>query len=172
LTEVPDFIEPVIGWRVWRISHRRPEAGLMSAIIRTRWPRLQPLQATCEVFRPIWRRRRPHEVPEPDCTCGIHAAPLSTLEQQLAGTPLGRKPYLAIGRVALWGRVVECEQGWRAELAYPEKLFVIMPPDAEPETGSRVASGLASYGVDVTVAVAEPGGQGFGASLSRLAESV
>ena len=30
----------------------------------------------------------------------------------------------AFGRVSLWGRIVECEDGWRAEYAYPYELEV------------------------------------------------
>jgi hypothetical protein len=30
-----------------------------------------------------------------------------------------------IARVRLWGVTIECDEGWRAELAYPESLFVL-----------------------------------------------
>ncbi len=29
-----------------------------------------------------------------------------------------------IGTVSLWGTVVECEHGWRAEYAYPRRIYV------------------------------------------------
>lgn len=62
-----------------------------------------------------------HEVPDPSCSCGIYAA--STL--------LPVWPYVddavVVGRVALWGRVVEHAQGWRAQFAYPQALFVPKP---------------------------------------------
>ena len=31
----------------------------------------------------------------------------------------------AVGTVALWGRVIEHERGWRAEFAYPDRLTLV-----------------------------------------------
>ena len=69
----------------------------------------------------------------------------------------------ALGRVSLWGSVVECEQGWRAERAYPAALY--LPALAASVSRGRlgrflrrrrsaigapeVARGLAAYGVAV-----------------------
>ncbi len=84
--------------------------------------------------------------------CGIHAFkdradaaafPRSWERLRFSG-PLGPEEYV-IGQVSLWGRVVEHEAGYRAELAYPYALF--LSPGQE-----RFASGLASaYAVDVAV---------------------
>ena len=68
-----------------------------------------------------------------------------------------------LGRVSLWGSVVECEQGWRAERAYPAGLY--LPAFAASASRGRlgrylrrrpraigapeVASGLAAHGVAV-----------------------
>jgi hypothetical protein len=65
-----------------------------------------------------------------------------------------------VGRVRLWGTVVECEGGWRGEVAYPSALFVptgrgrgwgrrrIAPP-AQPV--EQVARAVADYGVPVEI---------------------
>jgi len=58
-----------------------------------------------------------------------------------------------IGRVALWGDVVEGRRGWRAARAYPNELW--LPPldvDREEVPGSEaVAIDLADYGVPVHI---------------------
>jgi hypothetical protein len=68
-----------------------------------------------------------------------------------------------LGRVFLWGSVVECEQGWRAERAYPTALYL---PTSAPEArrgrlgrlrprgqgaigAPEVARGLSAYSVTV-----------------------
>ena len=52
-----------------------------------------------------------HEPPHWECSCGLYAA---------------KKPTDAIGNiigtVAMWGRYVEHERGWRAEYAYPKSV--------------------------------------------------
>jgi len=53
--------------------------------------------------------------------CAREHAPLDRLLDVLP-CPGGRP--LAIGRVSLWGRVVENVDGWRAEYAYPYELAV------------------------------------------------
>jgi hypothetical protein len=56
------------------------------------------------------------------------------------------------GEVWLWGTVVEHEQGWRAEFAYPKALC--LPPDAFPvalgEIESRLHS-LTGYRCDISI---------------------
>jgi hypothetical protein len=54
--------------------------------------------------------------------------------------------------VSLWGSVVECEHGWRASRAYPERLYLLW----RREEGSlapreEVAVGLSVYGVPLQV---------------------
>ncbi len=41
-------------------------------------------------------------------------------------TDLNRGPVVhrVLGRVLLWGRVVECQNGWRGARAYPERLVL------------------------------------------------
>lgn len=68
------------------------------------------------------------------CGCGFHAA--TKIE-----TARGYGEIL--GRVALWGKVVEHEQGYRGEYAYPQALYV---PDHD---FGRLKSQLAVYGVPV-----------------------
>jgi hypothetical protein len=56
---------------------------------------------------------------------------------------------IVVGRVSLWGSVVECVNGWRAENAYPERLFVPQFEWRSEEQAASVAADLADYRVPV-----------------------
>lgn len=71
-------------------------------------------------------------VPKPGCSCGFYAQP--TLEgvpvSSLLPTPQGQieLPMIYVaGSIRIWGKVVEAEHGWRAQFAYPERLFIVIP---------------------------------------------
>ena len=130
---VPDFVEPLEAWRVWRVCEREGHLVLQSAFADAPWKPGVPLCATCakrhrSVLRP-WRMDTSHHVaPDIDCSCGIYgvrslAAARWYLESQAVLGPAER----VIGRVALWGDVVVSEGGWRASFAYPIELFVPVP---------------------------------------------
>ena len=59
-----------------------------------------------------------HDAPDPRCTCGLHGT---------HGLEVLRKTRCpaVLGRVALWGRVIEHEHGYRARYAYPQRLRLI-----------------------------------------------
>jgi len=128
LVGAPDAIGPVVGWRTWRVRDSGEGLVLASTAFPTPWPRRCPLRARCAA--------RPHSAPTAECVCGVHAArepglPIEYLPPHVRAsegfrTPaiLGYDTVMALGRVALWGRVVDCEWGWRAELAYPAELLV------------------------------------------------
>jgi hypothetical protein len=52
---------------------------------------------------------------------------------------------IALGRVSLWGRVIENVQGWRAQYAYPYDVTLIAG-DADAARGLR-----RRYAVDVSL---------------------
>lgn len=73
-----------------------------------------------ESMRYVWRVvEDTHIAPEPSCKCGIYATRrVEDCADQLAyGT--------VIGKVALWGKIVPGDKGYRAQTAYPVELFVI-----------------------------------------------
>ena len=109
----PDYAEPLIGWRVWCVVETADGLRLASVIHDELWPVGQELVARCQT-------ERHHEAPVEACACGIHAARepayvLSYLRGRDEPTVVAR----VLGRVALWGRVVEHAGGWRASHAYP-----------------------------------------------------
>jgi hypothetical protein len=106
------FGEPIIAWRVWTLrAHRHGLAIRPIAGTRRPWPALQPARAVCG-------RGRRHDVPGVHCTCGLYATTSPDLLLH------ARDPAVA-GTVALWGRVVEHEHGYRAEFAYPQRLMLV-----------------------------------------------
>jgi hypothetical protein len=90
---------------------------LCSPLRWTVWPPGAAVAARCRL----------HPAPEMSCDCGVYAsatapdaAPFAVCYGSSRRYPLAR----ILGRVSLWGTVVECDRGWRAELAYPAGLFV------------------------------------------------
>ena len=106
--------EPITAWRTWALSIRRDEPRLRPVAGRAKpWPPLKPAQATC-------RLAKMHMAPNVECSCGLHGS---------NGLDLLRKTKdpSVLGRVALWGRVIEHELGYRAEFAYPQRLRLLCP---------------------------------------------
>lgn len=118
--------EPILGWRLWRL--RRNEGGelrLTPTTPRSDWEPGVALRARCSgahtrlymVFNP--ELEATHRSPEPGCTCGVHAmADLGRLTRSMTRASV-------VGRIAMWGRVLEHAKGWRAELAYPSRLRLV-----------------------------------------------
>jgi hypothetical protein len=169
---VPDELElafspeVLVGWRVWRVARpidreatalelaaallaaeRRGDFGSVEDLFRLRlrslteptfWPVGSRLEASCHAAA------QEHEAPCVGCECGIWAFRSSAAVEatvaayRYCGTPI------AFGRVALWGRVIEHERGWRGALAAPLDLFVC---GSSAAATSEVA---AAYGVEAS----------------------
>jgi hypothetical protein len=148
---------PVHGWRLWFVVAEAGRAGLVSPVYPTLWPVGRPLEAACDARRrePLrpWKLRPPeHAAPDATCSCGVHAVSLPGDLAAYVPSVAGRRiVHRVVGRVALWGRVVEGARGWRAARAYPAELWV---PEVHVN-GRRVAGleamalDLAGYGVPV-----------------------
>jgi hypothetical protein len=151
--QAPDLAAAIEAWRVWRVVHKDGGYRLCSALKPTVWPRREPLDAECLHPEPPlrWlRRRERHGAPDASCECGIYGAGLEQIGLYLMPAPA--EPALArvVGRVSLWGTVIECERGFRASNAYPLSIYV--PVDAHGEGGDgcdELADSLERYGVPV-----------------------
>ncbi|MGZ8630213.1 MAG: hypothetical protein ACXWZF_04505 [Actinomycetota bacterium] len=111
--EVEVASEPVVAWRAWALTGRRDGSGLLLRPVAKRAKTWQPrdvVEASC--------RTRPHLAPEPTCTCGLHGTHVLEILRKT-------KCPAVLGRVALWGRVIEHEHGFRAQYAYPQRLRLI-----------------------------------------------
>jgi hypothetical protein len=79
----------------------------------------------------------------------MYGAGLGRIGRYVADAPC-RGVARVLGRVALWGTVIECERGLRASHAYQVRIYV--PADAGDPWRIRweeVAAGLARYGVPI-----------------------
>jgi hypothetical protein len=160
---IPDFIEPFEAWRVWRVGMWQGRIVLKSLFSGTVWEPAVPLTAYCTgVQRVPWRPWRlqsiGHVAPALDCKCGIYGVrSVTAARPYIDCTPFPYRDDRVIGRVALWGDVVEGKLGWRASHAYPVELFLRDP--ATERFGFRrrahveeVLQALDEYRVPVDVA--------------------
>ena len=133
---------PVVGWRVWVVMDTEEGLRLGSVIHEGRWTPGTTALAACRRQEDVFAAPLPpHPTPSAECACGFHAArdsvdALAYLRGRDDPTTVCR----IVGEVALWGRLVETERGWRASAAYPVRLYV--PDDA-------IAGDLEVYGVPV-----------------------
>ncbi len=110
---IPDYAEPVEAWRVWRVSTRNGRVVLQSLFAGTVWEPAVALVASCTGgHRSLWApwRKKPndHPAPELDCRCGIYGVQsVAAARSYLETPPLLCRDDRVIGRVALWGDVVE-----------------------------------------------------------------
>jgi hypothetical protein len=159
----PDYAEPILGWRLWLVVADGGYLWLESLLYAIRWSPRRALDARCVPHRRCdlcnqaeVHAAPTHPAPDAACECGIYAAASAdTLAPYLDSTYPGR-PSLerVLGRVRLWGKVIECERGWRAERAYPERLYVPGRLGAEREARNNaleIVAGLRDYGVRVSL---------------------
>jgi len=145
-------------------------ARLSSVVYPTIWPVRCELVAVCRRrdFRRWLTAEEPYPAPGERCRCGIYGASQpAQLVPYLTGDAAsvrasGRRLGRVAGRVLLWGTVVECEHGWRASHAYPERIYVHSGGDC-PD-GAGLTGIHAGYGVPVERVACE--------TLSELAEAL
>ena len=154
MTGAPDLIEPVVGFRAWRIANGK----LLSPYVPCRWEgRL--LHADCfDANRALLHHEgwltEPHRSPDPDCQCGIYAYHRPGLRTYFG------EHYWCEGVISAWGRMVVHADGWRAEHARVEALSLVDPGDL------RLAQALWVIAERLGVPVVA------GAELERVAEAV
>jgi hypothetical protein len=139
--------DPIVGWRIWRVR----DARLQAVVWATPWLPRTRFEARCEDQpSPYWQPYgdcAAHPAPEPSCECGVYAFKEREDAELLAREKVDHD-VIALGRVSLWGRVLETEQGYRGELAYPYDLVLLGGTD---ELARRIRS---AYAVDVECAAA------------------
>lgn len=149
LEGLPDFVEPLLGWRAWkiRVPQNAPDScpSFSSIILDTPWtPRRKvsaehsfDLGANC------------HGLVQAKCSCGVYAYSrpaeafdyLTRVRDRLACLTVE----VGLGSVSLWGRVVQCERGYKAQYAYPRHIYL-------PATFARYLPVVSSsFGVPVGI---------------------
>jgi hypothetical protein len=142
---IPDYISPVVGYRVWQWN----PTGLRS-LNGEPWLPGRPVEARCRIVPAASQVRvvdSPDEAPDRNCTCGVYAAKnVEHLRQ------LGYASYGVCGEVYLWGTVVEHRLGWRAQFAYPKNLILPLSllPFTLAELNARLFA-LTAFGIDIFV---------------------
>jgi hypothetical protein len=142
---VPDYAEPILAWRAWRVARAGTALRLRSAVYEETWEPRREAQARCRVGV------APHPAPALGCSCGLYGVrvPAAAL-RYLVGRDDPGIVHRVLGLVALWGLVAEGPSGWRATKAYPARILV--PPartNGERVDVADVALGLTEYGVPV-----------------------
>jgi len=134
--------EPIVGWRQWNFMYPHFLANLGNDTIYV--PR-EKIEAHCEPYSTIdtlFHRKDHSEHPAPDltCTCGIYAYKekprlLREMRNIYFGLRLvANNRYVPIyGEINLWGKVIEHEDGYRAQFGYPKRLWCT--PAIEPLAG-------------------------------------
>jgi len=108
----PDCVQTLIGWRAWDA-----ESGVLSSIGSSHfWEPKKAQHAQC-------RDEFDHPAPQKNCRCGYWCfKSLDLLLEALGGYT---ESISVVGTVEIWGRVIECENGFRAEYAYPKELWLL-----------------------------------------------
>ena len=111
---------------------------LESCVYGDPWPERRALAAHCP----------DHERPDPGCGCGIYAVTSREAALEWAGWAQSALPNpIVLGRVQLWGRVPH-SGGYRAELAYPYEIEVLLSEVGAANAPPRAAA-PAAYLVDI-----------------------
>jgi len=113
LPRAPDYVGTLIGWRGWDVND---DCGLVSLGSTNLWEPKRITRARCN-------RHYSHAAPHRDCACGFW----SFKDQRQMTNVL--RDYVGdvkvIGTVEIWGRVIECKNGYRSEYAYPKELWLL-----------------------------------------------
>ena len=102
-----NLMEPLVGWKVWKIVKGVLHSQLRSGV----WPPGKPFQAMC-------MERKCVHPPTTTHTCGIYA------RSEFQGVREFLSEGEACGIVLGWGRYVRGMEGWRCEFAYPARILI------------------------------------------------
>lgn len=113
----------LIGYRAWVYNFIGPQYDLcpisMSTSYAASYVQQTKMIATCYrtgIYAPFGSSWPPCPIsPGNDCSCGIYAVK----SFRLVFDYVVEHPWYVFGKVALWGKVIEHEKGYRAEFAYP-----------------------------------------------------
>ena len=119
--------EPITAWRVWLVNE---EGLLVSPAYPAVWTPGERFVARCK--EPTFGERnepRCHAAPTHGCKCGVYgmkdgfvAGIMFNMVQENPELLLRKGMHPVVGRVALWGRILEHAGGYKGQYAYPDML--------------------------------------------------
>lgn len=112
---IPDAFAVITAWRGWAVTAIEGQWRLKALGKSHVWEPRKLLIARCD-------KGASHPAPNFDCQCGVWAF------KELDGLVSALQRYTdirVIGNVSLWGRVIETENGYRAQYAYPSELWLL-----------------------------------------------
>jgi hypothetical protein len=162
MTAAPDLVEPVIGFRAWRILDDR----LLSPYIPCRWDGPVMHAACFDANRRLTFGRgwlgAPHASPHPACKCGIYA-----YHRPGAQAYFGEWEWVE-GIVSVWGRIEAHADGLRAEHARVEALAgrpaITARLGADLVERDELAAAAADYGAPLPPSLLPKPSQATGSS--------
>jgi len=126
--------EPIVGWRQWNFMYPHFLANLGNDTIYV--PR-EKIEARCEQYSTsgtlvLRKDHSEQQAPHLTCMCGIYAyKEKPRLLHEIKNSCSGLR--LVYGEINLWGKVIEHEDGYRAQFGYPKRLWCT--PAIEPLAG-------------------------------------
>jgi len=126
--ETEHIIGTITGYRRWKTSLLE---DLLFSVNGTVWPAKEKLASVCKFART-------GGCGGVKCSCGIYS--WRSMEACLveSNAAVGMEHGDLYGPVSLWGRVLQCEYGYRAQFAYPKAIL---------DTGERARKIAEVYGV-------------------------
>ncbi len=126
---IPDRIvtEPLVGYRVWRVQNAGDGTGLRLASLHLAYRWEKENTAHCNPMTP-WgvagNGHHPDKVsPAPDCACGLYAqTPDKPITEWLH---MRKGSVTASGSIAMTGRIIVCERGYKAQHALIQSPVVL-----------------------------------------------
>lgn len=126
---VPDVVEPIVGYRAWRIEND----VLCSTTYRHNiWLPGKTLKAKCsydstENNKRCTLQHSLHHPPHKGGLCGFYA--YNEPEWNIIKLKVGGCYSLALGEVELWGKIIEHEVGYRGQYARVKRVIKMAQAD-------------------------------------------
>ena len=117
--------EPLVGYRSWLVVNAGDGTGLALKSLHVSYLWERQVEAICHQQAIMFRRDlHPDRIsPALTCSCGIYAQlpdqPISEWEHARRGR------VYASGTIAMWGRIIECQRGYKAQYAQIQSPIVL-----------------------------------------------
>lgn len=124
---IPDEfgVEPLLGYRGWHVVNTGDGSGLALKSLHVSYIWDRQVEAFCHQQAVLFRRGSHIGSISPDlaCSCGIYAQlpehPLTEWDKVKKGR------VCASGTIAMWGRIIQCERGYKAQFAEIQSPLVL-----------------------------------------------